>query len=85
MTAEQGTNSKGAKRESSSTHAFPALFDLEADPGETNNLAGAHPDIVAELQRRIAAVDKDLGVTQKSGPGVRSCGRVPKAGPPPKK
>jgi hypothetical protein len=57
LTAEQGTNSKGAKRESSSTHAFPALFDLEADPGETNNLAGAHPDIVARLQLRIAAVD----------------------------
>jgi arylsulfatase A-like enzyme len=74
-----------AKRESPSAQAIPALFDLEADPGETNNLAGSHPDIVAELQQRIAAVDKDLGVTQKSGPGVRSCGRVPKAGPPPKK
>ena len=67
MTAEQSTKSKGAKRESPSDLAIPALFDLEADPGKTHNLAGSHPDIVAELQPRIAAVDKDLGVTQKSG------------------
>jgi arylsulfatase A-like enzyme len=29
------------------------LFDLAQDPSEANNLAGAHPDKVAELQQRI--------------------------------
>lgn len=40
-----------------------ALFDLEADPGETTDVAGAHPDLVARLQRIAANARADLGDT----------------------
>ena len=29
------------------------LFDLSADPGENNNLAGAHPEVAARLEARL--------------------------------
>jgi arylsulfatase A-like enzyme len=33
----------------------PSLFDLDADPGERRDVSQAHPDVVAELQARLAA------------------------------
>lgn len=30
-----------------------ALFDLQADPGETTDVAARHPDVVASLERRL--------------------------------
>lgn len=32
----------------------PQLYDLEADPGESRNLADQHPDIVADLRTKLA-------------------------------
>jgi hypothetical protein len=29
------------------------LFDLDADPGESSNVADAHPEVVAEHRRRM--------------------------------
>jgi arylsulfatase A-like enzyme len=29
------------------------LFDLKKDPGEKNNIAGAHPDIVEQLSKQL--------------------------------
>ncbi|MFT7633420.1 MAG: hypothetical protein ACI87E_004476, partial [Mariniblastus sp.] len=37
------------------TEKRPQLFDLTADPGESKNLAGSHPEIVAKLAKEIEA------------------------------
>jgi arylsulfatase len=47
-----------------------ALFDLESDPGETKDLAAAHPDVVKELQA-FAAEER-----QKLDAGKRPVGRL---------
>ena len=38
-----------------------ALYDLKHDPGETRDLASAHPEIVARLQAEVAKARADLG------------------------
>jgi len=37
------------------TEKRPQLFDLSNDPHENNNLAGKHPEVVADLAAKIAA------------------------------
>jgi len=37
-----------------------ALFDLVEDPGETRDVAAAHPDVVAEHRRRLAELTRAL-------------------------
>ncbi len=39
------------------------LFDLNADPGETRNVIGAHPDIAARMRARLDRVLRDAGDT----------------------
>jgi arylsulfatase A-like enzyme len=53
-----------------------ALFDLEADPGETTDVAALHPEIVAELERLAEGFRADLGdtLTGRAGSGTRSPG-----------
>jgi uncharacterized sulfatase len=41
-------------------HATPLLFNLADDPGERRDVAGAHPDIVAELVREAEAHRKSV-------------------------
>lgn len=55
-----------------------ALFDLQNDPGETTNVAAAHPDVVARLQRLADDARADLGdkLTKTKGRGVRPAGRL---------
>jgi uncharacterized sulfatase len=36
------------------------LYDLEADPAESSNLAGSHPDVVARLQAAVTAWNQGL-------------------------
>ena len=36
------------------------LFDLLADVGEANNLAGAHPEVVAKLEARMIELDVEI-------------------------
>lgn len=47
------------------------LFDLDADPGETTNLAAANPDIVAGLMTRIEEARAELGDIDMTGSGAR--------------
>jgi arylsulfatase len=47
------------------------LFDLNADPGETTNLAKAHPELVARLQARIRGAREELGDLDQVGTGAR--------------
>jgi len=53
----------------------PILFNLDADIGETTDVAAQHPDIVKRLQSYIQQMDADLGITGR-GPGVRASGVV---------
>jgi arylsulfatase A len=53
----------------------PKLYNLDADIGETTDVADMHPDVVKRLQGFAATMNKDLGATGK-GPGVRLPGRV---------
>jgi len=38
-----------------------SLYNVKQDPGETRDLAGAHPEIVARLQVEVARARADLG------------------------
>lgn len=44
--------------------AMGQLYDMEADPSESNNLYDAHPEIVAELSARLTQ-DIDAGFSRK--------------------
>jgi len=54
----------------------PRLYNLETDIAERHDLAAKRPDIVKQLQALADAMEKDLGVKAKLGPGVRPAGRV---------
>jgi len=55
-----------------------ALYDLEADVGETTDLAAAHPDVVRRLEALAEKARDDLGdsATRREGRGVRPAGRL---------
>lgn len=55
-----------------------SLFDLDTDPGETKNVAAAHPDVVKLLSKLAETARADLGdtLTGRTGHGVRAVGRV---------
>jgi arylsulfatase A-like enzyme len=56
----------------------PALFDLAADIGETNDLAVQHPEVVARLKVLAEKCREDLGdsATGQEGKNVRQPGRL---------
>ena len=62
--------------------AAPALYDLNADVGEANDVAAAHPDVVKRLQAFAEKCRDDLGdaLTKRTGKGNREPGRVAAAG-----
>jgi arylsulfatase len=47
------------------------LYDLTADIGETQNVAAAHPEIVAALMKRIERARTELGDIDRTGTGAR--------------
>lgn len=54
-----------------------SLFDLEADPGESRNVAAEHPDVVKQLATLAEGIRADLGdpLTGVKGSGLRAPGR----------
>jgi arylsulfatase A len=53
----------------------PKLYNLDADIGESTDVAARHPEVVRRLEAFAAQMDADLGAT-KQGPGVRPPGKV---------
>lgn len=55
-----------------------ALYDLDADPGETTDVSAEHPDVVANLDARADAMRADLGdgLRGLAGSGRRSIGSL---------
>lgn len=47
------------------------LFDLDADPGESENLAVKNTDVVASLMNRIETARAELGDLNRTGSGAR--------------
>lgn len=61
------------KKASKST--TPMLFNLQADIGESQDVAAKHPEVVAELQALVAVMKDDLGLAGPA-PGSRALGHV---------
>jgi arylsulfatase A len=47
------------------------LYNLDEDIGEKEDVSGAHPDEVKRLLGYVEAMEADLEVSKKAGPGVR--------------
>lgn len=56
-----------------------ALFDLEADPAETSNLADSHPEVVDRMQSLTQTYAEKLGDDGSPGSEVRQAGHVDEA------
>ncbi len=56
----------------------PALFDLQADIGETRDVSAEHPDVIARLQLLAEKCREDLGDLnpKRAGKNVRPAGQV---------
>lgn len=54
-----------------------SLYDLEADIGETTNLADKHPEVVKQLMTFVERAREDLGdsLTKREGKNVRLAGK----------
>ncbi len=57
----------------------PQLFDLQADIGETTDVAARHPDVVKRLLALAESARADLGDGSKAGKNQRPAGFVENA------
>ena len=71
---------KGRNQSGPKSMQTQQLYNLADDASESNNLAMANPQVVAELTLLGAAMDRDLG-TENIGPGCRALGKVENAAP----
>jgi arylsulfatase A-like enzyme len=49
-------------------NAAPMLFDMESDPAESRDVAAAHPEVVASMNRAYEAWFRDVGATRGYAP-----------------
>jgi arylsulfatase A-like enzyme len=54
-----------------------SLFDLEQDPGESNNLLAQYPEVAADLRRLAETAREQLGDGRIKGSAVRPAGSLP--------
>ena len=74
--ANRGADGKAAGQ--SNAKIGLSLYDLEADVGETTDVADKHPDVVTRLKALADKARDELGdaLTQRQGKGVRPPGRL---------
>jgi len=72
-TAEQPAGKNAANKPAAL--AVDQLYNLDADIGESTNVAAANPEVIQRLQALADAMKDDLGV-DGFGPGVRPLGKV---------
>ncbi len=53
------------------------LFDVNLDPTEHNDIAAAHPAIVAKMTARIQALEADFYTNDETGTDVAACAQKP--------
>jgi arylsulfatase A len=69
-----GMGKKNAQPTEPASLDQPRLYDLDADIGETTNVAGSHPEAVASLKALAVAMQQELGNPQS--PASRPAGKV---------
>ncbi len=73
--------SQGRKGEQAFVPFGQALFDLDADPGESTDVSAQNPDVLADLLGEIERARATFGdsLTKSKGSAVREPGRVPRS------
>lgn len=67
---------KKRKQDKKASNAPLKLYDLEADIGETTNIADRHPDVVKRLLALAEKARDDLGDVGRKGKNQRPAGWV---------
>jgi arylsulfatase A-like enzyme len=62
-------------------HRAAALYNLDADIGEKDNVHDKHPEVVARLMKFAAAAREDLGDLGRKGKNTRPAGHIENAVP----
>lgn len=62
---------KFSKAEDAAAITRPLLFDLDADIGETKNVASTHPEVVAQLTKLMEKAAADIGDDDRVGENAR--------------
>jgi arylsulfatase A-like enzyme len=77
-TLEAGGGKGGKPSRYSQRKIELSLFELDADPGETADVAGKHPEVVERLKTLAEQAREDLGdsAQKRAGKNVRPAGRL---------
>jgi arylsulfatase A-like enzyme len=73
--ASANADAPAAKKKKSAAPAAVQLYNLDTDIAESQNVAAAHPAVVAQLESLVTTMAADLGLDGPA-PGARALGRV---------